>query len=194
MRNIIAEHYRHASDVRKLRILAPESQVCKGTEEYGDHAGPSFDHKGYGRTAMRTEMIGRPVAAVCNALPRLCFAADGNLFLRPARLGSKGATGAPLAIQAMTDRHANRLSFASSLKLSAAACRDSALHGHTRNPLSERSSPSTITHTNGPSMSEPEHSGDREVPICCLDGSGRPPPCPGSMCPEVEPCSFGQTY
>ena len=79
------------------------------------------------------------MAAVRDVLPRLCLADDRDLPLRPTRLGSKGAAVAPLAIQTVTDRHANRLSFASSLKLSAAACRGSALYGHARIPCPVRS-------------------------------------------------------
>jgi hypothetical protein len=74
------------------------------------------------------------MAAVRDALPRLCLADDRDLLLRPACLGSKGAAAAPLAVQTMSDRHANRLSFASRLKLSAATCRSSARYAHARIP------------------------------------------------------------
>src|SRR3954449_12107596 len=93
---------------------------------------------------MRTEAVGRPMAAVRDALPRLCLADDRDLLLRPARLGSKGAAAAPLALQAMTDRHANGLSLASSLKLSAAACCGSALYAHVWIPRPAKSTTGSV--------------------------------------------------
>ena len=72
------------------------------------------------------------MAAVRDALPCLCLADNRNMLLPPARLGSKGAAAAPLALQTMTDGHANRLSFAPSLKPPAAARRSPALYAHVR--------------------------------------------------------------
>src|SRR5438445_10432416 len=80
------------------------------------------------RPAVGTEVKGDPVAAVGEIDPRFRLALDLNLFRRPARLDGEGATGAFLAVEAMTDGDADRIATGDGAELAAAAGRT--VRGH----------------------------------------------------------------
>src|SRR3569623_1222 len=98
-----------------------ERRIGEGAQRHRRYAGPSFDHIGHGRSALRAESIECAVAAVGNSLTGSGLAGDGDAFVRPARLGGKGASRALLAFEAMTNGAANRLAFAPGLHLSSTA-------------------------------------------------------------------------
>src|SRR5262245_59995819 len=98
-----------------------KSEIGEGADWHGDEARPSFDHKGDGRSAIRTEAISGAMAAVGDTLPCLRVARVDDLVFRPARLCGKSAATALLAIETMAHRNADRLACAYRLELPATA-------------------------------------------------------------------------
>ena len=77
---------------------------------------------------MRTEMVGRTMAAISLADPSFALAGQRDVFVGPARLSSERTSTALLAIKAMTDRHADRLAFAIRAELATLARSRSYFH------------------------------------------------------------------
>lgn len=127
-------------------------RVGESTHGHRDDARPSLDHISDGRSTVRAETVGCAVAAVGDARPRLHFATDLHLRLRPSRLGGKGAAATLLTFEAMAHRDAHRFTHAFRGQLSTTASRhpDQSTHvhfpsyrqlEHTRRPAREQASP-----------------------------------------------------
>src|SRR5579862_795954 len=105
-----------------------EFRIGECADGHGNHPRHPVGDIGHRGTAARAKPEGRARAALANHGPRAERAGHFDMVFGPAGLGGKGAPASLLAVQAMTDRHAHRVSRAFRPQLATATGCDASSH------------------------------------------------------------------